>query len=189
MLFTTGMLFHDSSCHCLSFCTNLLLFPHNHRCIGRWLAERSATCPLCKTELWDEEEEESSDEEEEAAPADVGAGSLGWRQLVSLLSFTIDGEHENLVTANMRQQDQQQPQQQDVVEDFSAEPSWWRRWLLQRRGRRGRTLAEQHGVTLTALSEPLLQAENGQVDNNTDAEGRAVEPRPDPPEGGTPEGE
>ncbi|KAL7566290.1 hypothetical protein ACA910_013619 [Epithemia clementina (nom. ined.)] len=36
------------------------------KCIGRWLSERSATCPLCKMELYDpDEEEEESDEEEE----------------------------------------------------------------------------------------------------------------------------
>ena len=32
-------------------------------CIGRWLTERSATCPLCKIELYDDEEGSSSDEE------------------------------------------------------------------------------------------------------------------------------
>eukprot|EP00522_Entomoneis_paludosa_P014444 CAMPEP_0172459624 /NCGR_PEP_ID=MMETSP1065-20121228/33397_1 /TAXON_ID=265537 /ORGANISM="Amphiprora paludosa, Strain CCMP125" /LENGTH=623 /DNA_ID=CAMNT_0013214371 /DNA_START=319 /DNA_END=2190 /DNA_ORIENTATION=- len=38
------------------------------KCIGRWLSERSATCPLCKTELYDPEEEgeeEEGDEEEQ----------------------------------------------------------------------------------------------------------------------------
>lgn len=40
------------------------------KCIGRWLSERSATCPLCKTEMIDplEEEEEDSDDEEESQP-------------------------------------------------------------------------------------------------------------------------
>mmetsp|Transcript_103454 Transcript_103454/g.154993 ORF Transcript_103454/g.154993 Transcript_103454/m.154993 type:complete len:631 (+) Transcript_103454:191-2083(+) len=38
-------------------------------CIGRWLIERSATCPLCKIDLY-EEEETSDEEEEEAAPAE-----------------------------------------------------------------------------------------------------------------------
>mmetsp|Transcript_58094 Transcript_58094/g.142001 ORF Transcript_58094/g.142001 Transcript_58094/m.142001 type:complete len:653 (-) Transcript_58094:84-2042(-) len=37
-------------------------------CIARWLIERSAVCPLCKLDLYEEEEEEenSTDEEEEA---------------------------------------------------------------------------------------------------------------------------
>jgi hypothetical protein len=30
-------------------------------CIGRWLIERSATCPLCKIDLYEEEEEHDSD--------------------------------------------------------------------------------------------------------------------------------
>jgi hypothetical protein len=32
-------------------------------CIGRWLIERSATCPLCKIDLYEEEEEESDDDD------------------------------------------------------------------------------------------------------------------------------
>ena len=150
------------------------------RCIGRWLAERSATCPLCKTELWDEEEEDSSDEEEEAAaPAASNNTNNGWRQLVDLLSFNLEGGHENLVTANRQASQEQQQAGNEAETAASGEPSWWHR-IVQRA--RGRTLAEQHGVTLNALTEPLLQAENGQIDS---ASGTA-EPRPDPPEGGSP---
>ena len=97
-----------------------------------------------------------------------------------MLNFSAEGGHENLVTANARQQ-----QQQGGEEPPSAEPSLWQR--LWHRGRRGRTLAEQHGVVLAALSEPLLQAENGQVDNGTVTEGRVNEARPDPPASGSTE--
>ena len=34
------------------------------KCIGRWLSERSATCPLCKIELYDPEEPEPEEDEE-----------------------------------------------------------------------------------------------------------------------------
>lgn len=162
------------------------------RCIGRWLAERSATCPLCKTELWDEEEESSDEEEEPAAAETAQPGSMNWRQFLNMMNFDLEGGSENLVTAtaNNSQQPQQQQAPQPQQEDFSSEPNWWRRWLLQRRGRRRhRTLAEEHGVTLTALSEPLLQAENGQIENHTNLVGEIVEPRPDPPEGGAVEQE
>ena len=166
------------------------------RCIGRWLGERSATCPLCKVELWDEQPEDSSDEEEaEAVPPAGNDNTLGsgWQQLVNMLSFNIDGGHENLVTATANQPPQEpQPQgeQQQAAEDLSSEPSFWRR-LLMRRRRSRRTLAEQHGVTLnsSSLAEPLLQAENGQINNNTSVDEASAEPRPDPPEGGATEQE
>lgn len=32
--------------------------PFHSRCIGRWLFERSATCPLCKFDMYEEEEDE-----------------------------------------------------------------------------------------------------------------------------------
>ena len=35
------------------------------KCIGRWLSERSATCPLCKMEIHDPEEEEDEESEED----------------------------------------------------------------------------------------------------------------------------
>lgn len=174
-----------------SFCVHLRLL---HRCIGRWLAERSATCPLCKTELFEEVEEDSSDEEEDNGANQNGrnqqpGNSNGWQQLLDLLNFGLEGGSENLITATAnRPPQQQQPQREETTtEDLSSEPSFWRRWLIQRRGRRRRTLAEEHGVTLNALSEPLLQAENGEAD--TIVEETPAEPRPDPPEGGAPQQE
>lgn len=163
------------------------------RCIGRWLAERSATCPLCKTELFDEEEDSSSEDEAEASPprggatqSDTGGETItNWRQFISMLNFNLEGGHENLVTAAADANRAPTQGEEGQGEDLSSEPSFWRRWLLQRRGRRRRTLAEEHGVTLNALSEPLLQAENGEVEN-VNVEAEPSEPRPDPPEGGSP---
>jgi RING-like zinc finger len=47
-------------CLTCSLCTSFF------QCIGKWLVERSATCPLCKTELWDGDQEEEDDEEGES---------------------------------------------------------------------------------------------------------------------------
>lgn len=167
----------------------------NDRCIGRWLAERSATCPLCKTELYDEDEESSSSEEDAAPAAGNGETTISpdersrsnWRQLLSMLNFGLEGGSENLVTVTQNRS----PSQEETGsgEESSPEPSWWRRLLLRSRNRRRRTFAEQHGVTLNALAEPLLQAENGEVENvagTAETEAANPEPRPDPPEGGSP---
>jgi hypothetical protein len=116
--------------------------------------ERSATCPLCKTELWDEEDESS---DEDTPSSETGNG---WRRLIDFLSFAPFRLNENPLTAT-------RPHHELGGEDSLSETSWWRRWLSEQRGRPGLTFAEQHGVALNALSEPLLQAENGQVDSST----------------------
>lgn len=62
----------DSCTICLDDYTvgsKLRCLPCNHcfhaRCISRWLVERSATCPLCKIDLYEEEEEEDEEAEDE----------------------------------------------------------------------------------------------------------------------------
>lgn len=64
------------------------VLPCNHcfhsRCVGRWLAERSATCPLCKTELWPEEEE---GEEERGEPTEGRREGIDTRAAVEEDSF------------------------------------------------------------------------------------------------------
>lgn len=184
--------------HEFSYYIIRLLFPC--RCIGRWLAERSATCPLCKTELYDEDEESSSSEEEggpEASGAEHPSPSASnWRSLLSMLNFGLEGGSENLVTvtANNGQTPQEtQGGGSGAAEELqsSSELSWWRQWLPRRRGRRRRTFAEEHGVSLRALQEPLLQAENGDVENNNASntetnENMYTESRPDAPEDNSP---
>eukprot|EP00531_Pseudo-nitzschia_arenysensis_P004534 CAMPEP_0116132634 /NCGR_PEP_ID=MMETSP0329-20121206/9658_1 /TAXON_ID=697910 /ORGANISM="Pseudo-nitzschia arenysensis, Strain B593" /LENGTH=503 /DNA_ID=CAMNT_0003627173 /DNA_START=159 /DNA_END=1670 /DNA_ORIENTATION=+ len=47
----------------------LMCLPCGHafhvNCIARWLIERSATCPLCKIDLYEEEEEEDDDDDDD----------------------------------------------------------------------------------------------------------------------------
>lgn len=46
-------------------------------CIARWLIERSAVCPLCKMDFFEEEEDENSSNAEEAEPPQPPS-LLGW---------------------------------------------------------------------------------------------------------------
>lgn len=176
----------------------LRCLPCNHafhyRCIGKWLAERSATCPLCKTELFDDEEEES-DDEAEAQPASRdgatqtgGAPETSTSWLVNMLNFGLEGGHENLITAARGTAEERSgalpaaPAAAPANNDGSSEPSWWRRLLLRRGILRQEETHDMSGVSLRDLNEPLLRAENGQATP-------MAEPRPDPPAGGSPEPE
>jgi hypothetical protein len=61
-------------------------------CIGRWMIERSATCPLCKVDLYEEEEEESSDSDSgsptEAAEPPSAQSLLRWWAMASRTTTT-----------------------------------------------------------------------------------------------------
>ena len=50
---------------------------HSH-CIRRWLTERSATCPLCKIDLYESEEEEDEEDEEATTAAADGGLAASW---------------------------------------------------------------------------------------------------------------
>jgi hypothetical protein len=47
-------------------------------CIARWLIERSAVCPLCKLDLFEEVEEEATGDAEEAEPPSQTQSVLPW---------------------------------------------------------------------------------------------------------------
>ena len=122
------------------------------RCVGRWLAERSATCPLCKAEILEEEEEEDESVESnhqvgtpprdtEDIPGDNHP--LGWWDRFHRLA----GRDASVVTTE---------DQTDVVEDFPRQ-TWWSRMFPARRSEE----SDANGM----LTEPLLDEEVGQAEN------------------------
>jgi hypothetical protein len=58
-------------------------------CVGRWLVERSATCPLCKFDLIAEEERDDDSDEEASINADDRSESGANRS--SILQFLLGG--------------------------------------------------------------------------------------------------
>jgi hypothetical protein len=146
----------------------LRCLPCNHvfhaKCIGRWLAERSATCPLCKTDLWEEEEE---DEESQASIVDghegtrVAGGDEPILEVQNWLDqlFGVTTER-NPVTIVPQPSElpaiadgapSQQASRQDAVEAAAPQSSsWWRRMFPARPA----PVDESAAATLT---EPLLQ--------------------------------
>lgn len=92
------------------------------RCIGRWLSERSATCPLCKTELYDpdegnEEEDSSSSEGEQqqqplnqqAAPTLSATSSLFYFPFSPMHSTRVGGATDGQAPVQPLSQEQLQP--------------------------------------------------------------------------------
>lgn len=132
------------------------------RCVGRWLSERSATCPLCKTELL-EEDEEDEDEESVESVRDVhtptgeieqeeGEEGPGWWDRLHQLAR----RNQAVVTT------EEEPQANDEF----PRPSWWRRMFPGRQ-------PDEAEVT-AMLTEPLL--DSGEAAPHFEEEPRAVEP-------------
>jgi hypothetical protein len=101
------------------------------KCIGKWLAERSATCPMCKRELVEEEEE---DEEEESVEEVVVTPELGQPQDDDQPGWWDRLQHQ-LARGNTAEEIITTPG------DFPR-PAWWRRMFPTN--------------TTTELTEPLL---------------------------------
>jgi hypothetical protein len=135
------------------------------RCVGKWLAERSATCPLCKHELWEEEESSSDEEEEEPLVND----ETWWNRLYQVLTAvqqeqavataenatapieaaTAAGE----LTIPMLETEPSDFSERQRQQELFPRPSWWRRIFPGRRS----SAAEPAAVeTTTMLTEPLL---------------------------------
>jgi hypothetical protein len=139
------------------------------KCIGKWLTERAATCPLCKIDLYESEEED--EEEEEPAPAALAASWASVPPETQEASSTPE-----------------QPTAQQTAETESRESRWfqrghilgsWGRTLFSRRSLQTETqqAAEPSpGSINDTLATPLLQ-------ENSDAEDppTAVVQPSDPP--------
>jgi len=130
---------------CLS-CTHAF----HSRCIAKWLIERSATCPLCKTDLYEEEEEEDDDEEEQGR----GTGNHQQEQR-GIFSSWASVPSEALVPTNTPPA--------PAIRNRTTDGSWrrrgqslgaWGRNLFATPGQRRRMAAAQ---VSESLAEPLLQ--------------------------------
>ena len=133
------------------------------RCIGKWLAERSATCPLCKTDLYESEDEESSsDEEGEEIVSPMDEIDSWWTRFYQQITATQADDDEpeaNQTTAPAAAASvaveevttaEVQPQQE------FPRASWWSRMFPIRRPSDGAGGAVE---TTNMLTEPLLSPE------------------------------
>jgi hypothetical protein len=115
------------------------------KCIGKWLTERSATCPLCKIDLYESEDEEA------IRPVDPTPN----RHLMS--SWASVPPEAATTTATTAQ-----PTMTTTEDD---EQSWWRRgWfgrnvLSTRRQRERQRRRETAAAVSAALTQPLLSSE------------------------------
>jgi Ring finger domain len=116
---------------------------YHAKCIGKWLVERSAVCPLCKEDLFVEEEEEPEEEEEEEEEEEPQRPSQYeesmWRRIYQSLTATADqddtdGPQPETVAAEATAGEQQQPALVDVVVPSSSERRrlWWSRMFHRR---------------------------------------------------------
>ena len=75
----------------------LRVLPCNHAfhasCVGKWLSERSAVCPLCKEDYYVEEEEEEEDDEDAVEEEPTTTESV-WGRFFQRLTATAEGEEE-----------------------------------------------------------------------------------------------
>lgn len=119
------------------------------RCVGKWLSERHAVCPLCKEDLYVEEEEEAEDEGDPIAtmPQDDFASTF-WSRINQSLAATRDTPTETMTIGNVSQA-LEQSENQPAEEVRNIQPPLWRRVF-----RRPWTTFERE--TEDMITQPLL---------------------------------
>mmetsp|Transcript_2120 Transcript_2120/g.4620 ORF Transcript_2120/g.4620 Transcript_2120/m.4620 type:complete len:595 (+) Transcript_2120:146-1930(+) len=133
--------------------------PCNHtfhsKCIGRWLVERSATCPLCKHDLYDSDDEESEAAAEDGQQQHLGINTQG-------LVASADPENAGITHFEFLQQQQQQER-----EPQDPSRSFWN-WVRQR---------TEETPAVAGVSEAQLPLEQ-QGEQQPQTEGEPVVTRP-----------
>lgn len=140
------------------------------RCVGKWLSERSAVCPLCKEDLFVEEEDEESEDEEAAAvgPSEIFAPAPSsedsfWSRFYQRTTTTAaspDDRPGHSTTAPAEAAAnvvlEIPPSQDEPAQEFPRE-SWWSRMFPALRQRRP-SLGSSVEATQRMLTEPLLSS-------------------------------
>jgi hypothetical protein len=153
---------------CCSICIDdyesgdrLRMLPCHHlfhsKCIGRWLSERSSTCPLCKLDLFQEDDEEETDEEQpvqeplRSNPLTSTDGVSVWRSVFGLAELQTQPTHAQSLEATNDHYGA--PEVVVSRPPSTSTQSWWRRLLPSRS-------APVEPSTEERLTEPLLPAED-----------------------------
>lgn len=163
----------------------LRVLPCNHafhsRCIGKWLTERSAVCPLCKEDLYVEEEveEEEDNEGNEVAVQPADSPRLSnedesfWSRFFHVMRMSAVGGDNNSVTTlsvePVAEVDTAATTLDEPLTDNTTTPTattlatttntndflrrdWWSRMFPSRRNGRNATTT----TNMQMLTEPLL---------------------------------
>uniref|UniRef100_A0A7R9WLD9 RING-type domain-containing protein n=1 Tax=Craspedostauros australis TaxID=1486917 RepID=A0A7R9WLD9_9STRA len=113
-------------------------------CIARWLVERSATCPLCKIDLFEDEEE--PEETGQDAPTTNGAAQA------TAGAATTDMYVPAWLARRLAMVEQQAPNQQQ------ESPSWWQRTFSRTSAPRGATAAAAASAETITETVPSAEA-------------------------------
>mmetsp|Transcript_46885 Transcript_46885/g.114356 ORF Transcript_46885/g.114356 Transcript_46885/m.114356 type:complete len:650 (+) Transcript_46885:150-2099(+) len=165
----------------------LRCLPCNHcfhaRCICRWLVERSATCPLCKIDLYEEEEEDDGEEEGQEqrdsndAQTATRRAQLSQTHLPGVARVLISNDNRNVSSwASIPPEAATiPPEEQDghQLPTEEANISWWRRArrLFESSNTQQENIEQQQQQqnaqqVVNSLTEPLLQGSRSEEDQS-----------------------
>jgi Ring finger domain len=152
----------------------LRVLPCHHafhsKCVGKWLSERSAVCPLCKEDLFVPEEEEVEEEAEPNATseavvptssADETDGNA-WSRFIALFTPTAATSPPPVMEVELHEPAAETATATPVVEPVATPrtarytAAWWSRIFPS-------TSAAATDPVTTMLTEPLLSAQEEQV--------------------------